>query len=466
MCLVCTGNHAQALAHASTQFNIPAYIVMPSTSAPSKIAATQALTPHVIFSGPSSEEREEKVEEIIRERQRILRKEDGEGRGEGEGEEKDYGPILVPPYDHGDIILGQGTVGLEIEEQFADRRVGQVCTVYGSVNGKLEMDRNGDSKRRTDGGQECEGGSTGRIQRPKKQLDAVIAPCGGGGLLSGIATYFSDLYDEDDNDNDNDKDEDKDTKEHATTPPPPLPFCSIESPNNQNKTNTEKVKNNAKVQRTPYIIGAEPHHQNANTASRSLAQGSRIPSKHSTTIADGLRTPLGVLNWGVISRGREMSSISNGTTQRETENGKEEMKEGKREERKMVEGVYTVSEEEIKHAMKLLLERAKWMVEPSAAVGLAVVLFNEELRRWVAGEQEMEMEMEAKAELERGREKNSEGQDTLKDGKQRRDEESGRNEQGEVRPWHVAIVLSGGNTTVEAIAQLFAPTAPASERQS
>ena len=100
------------------------------------------------------------------------------------------------------------------------------------------------------------------------------------------------------------------------------------------------------------------------------------------TIADGLRTPVGLLNWEVISN------------------------------KCKVEGVFAVTEEQIKAAMRLVLERMKVVVEPSAVVGLAVCLFDEEFRRRV-------------------------------------EEESGE------KGWDVAIVFSGGNTTVEAIAKLF-----------
>ncbi len=78
-----------------------------------------------------------------------------------------------------------------------------------------------------------------------------------------------------------------------------------------------------------------------------------------------------------------------------------------------VRAVYSVSEEQIKSAMRLIVERMKVVVEPSAAVGLAVVLFDEEFRRVV--------EKEAGEEV-----------------------------------WNVGVVLSGGNTTLEAMGKLFA----------
>jgi threonine dehydratase len=75
-----------------------------------------------------------------------------------------------------------------------------------------------------------------------------------------------------------------------------------------------------------------------------------------------------------------------------------------------------VNEEQIKAALRLAMERAKLFIEPSAAVPLAVMLYNEEFRKVVE------------------REAGPEG-------------------------WNVGIILSGGNTTVEAIAKMFAPPA-------
>ena len=69
---------------------------MPTISTPSKIAGTQHYTDHIIFSGSTSQEREGKVAEVI----------------------KETGAILVPPYDHPDIIVGQGTTALELQEQY------------------------------------------------------------------------------------------------------------------------------------------------------------------------------------------------------------------------------------------------------------------------------------------------------------------------------------------------------------
>ena len=117
------GNHAQALALAAKTFSIPAHIVMPSISTPSKIAGTRAQNANIHFSGSTSTEREAVVADVI----------------------KDTGATLIPPYDHPHIILGQGTMALEIQDQVDE------------------------------------------LLASGEKLDAVIAPCGGGGMLSGIA---------------------------------------------------------------------------------------------------------------------------------------------------------------------------------------------------------------------------------------------------------------------------------------
>ncbi|EEP81243.1 conserved hypothetical protein [Uncinocarpus reesii 1704] len=274
-------NHAQALALAAATLKIPARIVMPRISTPSKIAGTEAHGANVIFSGSTSQEREEVVKHVISE----------------------TGAILVPPYEHPDIILGQGTVGLEFEQQ---------------VKQMVRQDP----------------GLSVRSDPARKDgaLDAVITPLGGGGLNSGVATWFS-------------------------------------SGDGQPSNKT-------------LVFGAEPSYEGADDCCRSLATGTRITSVSSLTIADGLRTPVGAIPWSVISNPEK------------------------------VRGVYAVTEEQIKAAMRLVLERMKVVIEPSAAVGLAVVLFNEDFR--------------ALAEKEAG-------------------------EQG----WDMGVVFSGGNTSIEAMGQLF-----------
>lgn len=139
------------------------------------------------------------------------------------------------------------------------------------------------------------------------------------------------------------------------------------------------------------VFGAEPSHEGADDGKRGLAAGQRIERVKTLTIADGLRTPVGLLPWSVISDGRK------------------------------VRGVYSVSEEQIKSAMKLLMERMKVFVEPSAAVPFAVALYDEAFRRLV----------------------------------EEADVPGGLN---------LGIILSGGNTTLEAISKLFAVPEKQAER--
>lgn len=302
------GNHAQALALAAYTFDVPSFIVMPTISTPSKIAGTRQYTKNVFFSGSTHQEREAKVAEVVAQ----------------------TGAIVVPPYDHPDILLGQGTVGLEIQQQHY-----QLSQSRRSLNSS-----NGQSQIRPQGSDE------------ETSLRAVVAPIGGGGLLGGIATYFS--------------------QDPSDSP------ASMES-----------------AMKT-YVFGAEPSFQGADDARRGLLPDPprRIEYVKSLTIADGLRTPVGVLNWTVVSDKRK------------------------------VEGVYAVTEQQIKETMRLVLERMKLVVEPSGCVALAVVLFNEEWRRWVADMQRTE---------------------ALKMGLSDRRHIS----------WDVAVVFSGGNTTAEAIGKLF-----------
>jgi threonine dehydratase len=88
------------------------------------------------------------------------------------------------------------------------------------------------------------------------------------------------------------------------------------------------------------IFAAEP--LGADDAARSKAAGKLIPQTGPDTIADGLLTSMGELTWPII--------------------------------RDYVERVVTVSEEEIVAAMRLAWERAKLLIEPSAAVAVAAVL--------------------------------------------------------------------------------------------
>ena len=91
------------------------------------------------------------------------------------------------------------------------------------------------------------------------------------------------------------------------------------------------------------VIGCEPG--GADDAYRSLSKGERITQFEPHTIADGLRTPLGEINFEIMQQ--------------------------------MVDSVLLVSEEEILRAMRFVWERMKLIIEPSSAVAVAPLLSGE-----------------------------------------------------------------------------------------
>jgi threonine dehydratase len=111
-----SGNHAQAIALASRLLGVSATIVMPENAPAAKRRATEGYGARIVSYDPAQEKREEIAEHMRRE----------------------TNPTLIPPYDHPDVIAGQGTAARELFE---------------------------------DGG----------------EMDLLLVPCGGGGLLSGSA---------------------------------------------------------------------------------------------------------------------------------------------------------------------------------------------------------------------------------------------------------------------------------------
>ena len=115
-----SGNHAQAVAWAGRRLGMSTTIVMPRDAPKIKIENTRALGAEIRLYDRASDDREAIAREIV-------------GKS---------GAVIVPPFDHRDIIAGQGTVGLEIAEQ---------CAAMGIVP------------------------------------DVAIVPCSGGGLIAGCA---------------------------------------------------------------------------------------------------------------------------------------------------------------------------------------------------------------------------------------------------------------------------------------
>ncbi len=213
-----SGNHAQALALAARVRGIPAYIVMPRTAPAVKKAAVEGYGGIVTLCEPTLPDRERTANEIVAR----------------------TGAVLIPPFDHPDVIAGQGTAALELLEDVPD-------------------------------------------------LDALVAPVGGGGLVSGFSAAARGLN----------------------------PACRV--------------------------FAAEP--LGADDAARSKAAGEWLPQTAPNSIADGLLTSLGKLTWPFV--------------------------------RDQVERVLVVSDDQIRAAMRLVWERMKLVIEPSAGVGVAAVLSDE-----------------------------------------------------------------------------------------
>jgi threonine dehydratase len=111
-----SGNHGQAVALVCGLLGVRATVVMPKDASPLKRAACQSYGAEVVLCEPGNASREQ-VSRQLRE---------------------EHGFALIPPFDHPDVIAGQGTAALEMIEEV-------------------------------------------------KGLDWVVTPCGGGGLLSGTA---------------------------------------------------------------------------------------------------------------------------------------------------------------------------------------------------------------------------------------------------------------------------------------
>ena len=91
-----SGNHAQAVAYAAAAFGIEAHIVMPRETPDVKVQATRDHGAHVVLCAPG--EREKVAAELL----------------------EQTGGVLIPPFDHPDVIAGQGTIGLEIADDLPE----------------------------------------------------------------------------------------------------------------------------------------------------------------------------------------------------------------------------------------------------------------------------------------------------------------------------------------------------------
>ena len=171
-----SGNHAQAVALACRILGAQAHVVMPQDAPAIKRAATEGYGAHVIPYDPNVTTREALAATLAAE----------------------HGYTVIPPYDHVDVVAGQGTAALELCEDVGE-------------------------------------------------LDALLVPCGGGGLLSGSAIAAKAL----------------------------CPRCRV--------------------------VGVEP--ELADDATRSFRTGTLYRVHNPPTIADGTRTPsLGEVTFPLVLR--------------------------------------------------------------------------------------------------------------------------------------------------------------------
>ena len=105
------GNHAQGVAKAARGLGIRTTVFMPVGSPLPKLAATRAYGAEVITTGSTIDDALEAATEFS----------------------ERTGAVLIHPFDHEDIVVGQGTIGLEILEQVPDVRTVVVCTGGGGL---------------------------------------------------------------------------------------------------------------------------------------------------------------------------------------------------------------------------------------------------------------------------------------------------------------------------------------------
>jgi len=89
-----TGNHGLALAHAAKTEGVRAVVCMSALVPANKVKAVRALGAEVRIIGRSQDDAQEEVERL----------------------ERQDGLTAIPPFDHADVIAGQGTIGLEIAD--------------------------------------------------------------------------------------------------------------------------------------------------------------------------------------------------------------------------------------------------------------------------------------------------------------------------------------------------------------
>ncbi|WP_010460396.1 threo-3-hydroxy-L-aspartate ammonia-lyase [Acidovorax radicis] len=106
-----SGNHAQGIALAARELGIPATIVMPQDAPAAKVAATQGYGANVVFYDRYTQDREQITRDLA----------------------ERNGLTLIPPYDHADVLTGQGTAAKELFEEVGPLDAFFVCLGGGGL---------------------------------------------------------------------------------------------------------------------------------------------------------------------------------------------------------------------------------------------------------------------------------------------------------------------------------------------
>lgn len=106
-----SGNHAQAIALSAKLLGITATIIMPNDAPATKVAATRGYGGNVVLYDRFTEDREQIGRDLA----------------------EKHGMTLIPPYDHPDVIAGQGTAAKELIEEVGDLDALFVCLGGGGL---------------------------------------------------------------------------------------------------------------------------------------------------------------------------------------------------------------------------------------------------------------------------------------------------------------------------------------------
>jgi serine racemase len=197
-----SGNHAAAIALAAKMHRIPAHIVVPSNTPRIKQEAVKSYSGNLILCEPTIEAREAGCAAVQAEHE---------------------GASFIPPYNHPWVICGQGTIGLEFLQQVASLDLSSPAAAAAAA------------------------AAAATTQKNFSQLDAIIVPVSGGGMISGIAVAAKSL--------------------------------------------NPSIK----------IVAAEPcGTNNAPDVASSIAAGKLVHCPKPDTICDGLQARLGSITWPIV----------------------------------------------------------------------------------------------------------------------------------------------------------------------